>query len=664
MKNRFLLVSVFILAAVLFSCFSTPSNYNPGFLSAKTMKLVQNAVFEVVLEKPAEGKIVYDRELDWESVPYAIRSDKYDPIGTAFAISKTELITAFHVLEDMSPKKYFVRDMKGNVYEIDQITGGCNERDFIIFTVKEKTFNKFFKIEKNTKMGDLVFSIGNALGEGIVIRNGFILGTVPEDDSGRWEILKSSADINPGNSGGPLVTPSGKVVSLIHSHRGNIMYSVPADVILNYDRSFLTYRVKANYSHLILPEETIRKTFETQVPLPRTYTEAISSISEAYRQHYTASMTELFEEAPEYLTGPKNARLFNSSLSSSFPQYSYVDSDDGNWNLSDMDSSDYYLDDDGLIMHDYYYEHDYASRINFYKIERPLSVPLEKICTDPEYIMDLLLQNIRAERYLWDNDKYRILSYGPPSSAGQFRDTLGRTWITAHWFIGYNDQVLIMYILPLPNGPALITTMQDSGLLHEYEWDLQKLCEHIFTAYDATFTEWTDFMNLKEYIPDFFKDLRFEWDGKKQRFILDCDPYSLNIDKQVFDWDDDSELFLSPAWFMLDDKPVFGIQKIVLWRDVRGKESFRLSRNVKPDSRLSANTRENWNDRAMEKFPYNGTPVISVNDNTGSVGAIVKAQKPHSDIVFSLYLSMENPLNERNLSQRLNAIKQGLVIRE
>jgi hypothetical protein len=328
------------------------------------------------------------------------------------------------------------------------------------------------------------------------------------------------------------------------------------------------------------------------------------------------------------------------------------------------------MEDDGKLMYDSDYYSDYAAEINFYKIKKPLSVPLEEICTDPKYIMDMILQNIRTERTLWgrdwdsNSDKYRILSYGPPSSTGQFRDTLGRNWITAYWNIDYNDEVLLMYILPLPDGPAVITTTQDSGSQNEWDWDLQKICDHIFTFYNASFTDWIDFMNLKEYIPDFFKDLRFEWDSEKRRFIFDCGPYSLDIDTRVFDWDDDSELYLAPAWFKLDDKPVFDLKTIILYSDVRGKESFSLRRRVKPDSRLDVNTRENWNDWAAEKFPYDGTPVISVKDNTGSVGSIEKAQKPHSDTIFLLYLSMKNPLNEENLTQRLNAVKQGLVIRE
>ncbi|GHV78282.1 hypothetical protein AGMMS49944_00730 [Spirochaetia bacterium] len=199
-------------------------------MSAGFLKLVNTAVFEVVVEKSQTDPTVYEQELDWERVPYKIRTDKYNSIGTAFAISETELITAFHVVnlgvESMTYDRYFIRDSEGQVYELDQINAGSNEKDFVIFTVKDRTFPDYFEFEERFETNDPVFSIGNALGEGIVIRNGLILGTVPEDESGRWNRLKSSADVNPGNSGGPLVTPGGKVVSLVTHKADNILYSI------------------------------------------------------------------------------------------------------------------------------------------------------------------------------------------------------------------------------------------------------------------------------------------------------------------------------------------------------------------------------------------------------------------------------------------------------
>jgi hypothetical protein len=658
MKNAFLSMGILIMTGFI-SCPSVPQSSGLGLLSAGTQSLVQNAVFEVVLEKPAEDPTVYEKELNWDLVPYVIRNDKYYSIGTAFAISQTELVTAFHVInlgyESMVFKKYHVRDSSGNVYEVDQVTGGSNEKDYLIFTVKGRTFNEFFEFEKKFKTGDTVLSIGNALGEGVVVRNGLILGTIPEEDSGRWNLLKSSADGNPGNSGGPLVTPDGKVVGVVSSLKENILYSIPAEVVLGGSRSELPYRQKSRVGHLLLANK-LNSTFEFRVRLPDTYTAVRKSLCEGYNDSYNNDMTMLFKEAPEYLSGQNSAYLLNSSLSTIFPEVSFVDPNDDNWKLSGLEKKNYTLDDDGRLYHSS------VSGFDFYRIKRPLSVPLEKVCTDPKYIMDLILRNIRTDRQLWGNDKYRILSYGNPSSVGSFRDALGRTWISAYWLIGFEDEARIMYILPLPNGPAIVSTKQDSSFLSIYEWDLHKICDHIFAAYDGSFEEWGSYIALKQYIPDLLKDIRFEWKSREQSFSFSSGPLSLVYDKQVFDWNARSELFLAPSWYKQNNKLEFGIRKVILYGDQRGKEYIVFYRNIKPDPKLGTNAMENWNDLVIEKHPFDGKPVLSPKDNNGFVGALVKARRPNPDVLFSLYLSMEDPQNEENLSRRFGALKAGMSV--
>jgi len=640
---------------------SCSPNKHYELFSEKTLNLVQKAVFEVIIEKPTDDQIIYEKKLNWENIPYAIRTDKYYSVGTAFAISKTELISAFHVFELNTSENIFIRDSEGNIFEVDQVIGGCNERDILIFTVIDKTFDDFFEFAENNRMGSPVLSVGNALGEGIVIRNGFILGTVPEDDSGRWNLLKSSTDGSPGNSGGPLITPEGKVVALVTARSDNILYSIPSDVILNFDRSFLSYRIRTNYGHLLLPDKN-NKMFETQIPLPIVFSEATDAILEAHRKHYETSMLELFNNAPEYLTGSNNAHLLNSYFSSIFPQFSYVDPDDGNWKLSRMSSQSYNLEEDGGLMH--------ASRsgFNFYKIIKPRSVPLKKINTDPKYIMDLILSSIRTERTLWrgnwngDADKYRILSYGVPASIEQFRDNLDRNWITAHWNIFYNDSVLIMYILPLPNGPVVITTIQPSPFLYEYKMDIEKICDHIFTAYEATFAEWVVFIEFQDYIPAFLNDLSFEWARNEQRFTFSCGSIFISSDRQSFNWTDNSKLFLFPFWYKNSNDLEFGIRRIDLDKDLLGYDYFTLIRNIKPDSRLGFNAMERWNNLAAKNHPFNGRAVISLSDNTGSLGAVIHTPQYDTETIFSLYHEMIDPMDEENLMQRFNAFKQGILI--
>jgi hypothetical protein len=650
-----------VLAAVFTSCAGTQTSGAGLGLPPGTLSLVENAVFEVVLKKPAEAPFVYEKELDWEKVPYAIRSDDYYSIGTAFAISNTELITAFHVInlgmESMIYDRYYVRDSKKQVYELDRVIAGSNERDYLIFTVKDKTFSEYFKFERNFKIGEPVYSIGNALGEGIVVRNGLVLGTVPEEESGRWNLLKSSADGNPGNSGGPLVTVSGTVIAVVTALRDNILYSTPAEVILDDSRSTLAYRTKVRYGHLILANN-LNRTFETSVPVPGNYIEIRNTLCSAYKVDYDASMSSLFAQAPEYLSGPNNMYLLARTLTSVFPDLAYVDPNDDNWKLGSLNSKIHNLEEDGeLIAAD-------LSPYHIYKIKKPRSVSLEKICTNPKYIQDIILQNIRSDRTLWGNDRYRILSFGEPASKKSYRDTLGRTWLVAYWPISYSDDVQIMYILPLPSGPAVITAMVDSSSFEDYEWDMEKICDHTFVAYSAAFSEWDDFIGLKNYMPDFLKGMRWTWDNVSSRFSLASGPLTINADNQVFNWDDDSEMFLAATWYKQNGNLEIGIRRVIFQRDPLGKEYFILNRNVRPDSKFGTRTLQSWNDLEMAKFPYDGKPAISVKDNTGSIGAIVRASRPSPDIIFSLYLSMDSPENEANLSQRFAVLENGIKIRE
>ena len=64
----------------------------------------------------------------------------------------------------------------------------------------------------------------------------------------------------------------------------------------------------------------------------------------------------------------------------------------------------------------------------------------------------------------------------------------------------------------------------------------------------------------------------------------------------------------------------------------------------------------------LEKFPYNGREVISLERNTGSIGCIIASDQPDPNICFSLNLYIEDPDNDENLSRRINALKNGISI--
>jgi hypothetical protein len=220
-----------------------------------------------------------------------------------------------------------------------------------------------------------------------------------------------------------------------------------------------------------------------------------------------------------------------------------------------------------------------------------------------------------------------------------------------------------MYILPLPNGPALITTMQSSSREKEYEWDLRKTCDHSYAAYTATFEGWNDFLAMKKYIPEFLKDFKFDWNSESRQIAFDTGNVSISADNTVLDWTNTSELFMAPSWYKVNDSIEFGIRKFVLNRDLRRRESFILYKNIKPDPILGTNAAEGFKDLVDEKYPFDGKPGIAPKDNTGSIGVIVKTKNPTPEVCYSLYLSMENPENEDNLIRRLTALQNGVKIK-
>jgi S1-C subfamily serine protease len=78
-------------------------------------------------------------------------------------------------------------------------------------------FSKFADSEK-TRVGDVVFAIGNPLDAGITVTSGIVsaLGRSGRQGMGMAfeDFIQTDAAINPGNSGGPLVNADGEVIGV------------------------------------------------------------------------------------------------------------------------------------------------------------------------------------------------------------------------------------------------------------------------------------------------------------------------------------------------------------------------------------------------------------------------------------------------------------------
>src|SRR5512145_978605 len=73
-----LLAAVFVLAS------AAPARAED--LRGEVLAALRKATFEVVVEKPTTDSLSYEKELPFDLLPFRVRNDKYESIGTAFAL--------------------------------------------------------------------------------------------------------------------------------------------------------------------------------------------------------------------------------------------------------------------------------------------------------------------------------------------------------------------------------------------------------------------------------------------------------------------------------------------------------------------------------------------------------------------------------------------------
>lgn len=293
-------------------------------ISAELMKSIRAATFEVVLKKPEADPIGYDKPLPVELLPFAERNDKYRSIGTAFAIAPDTFVTAAHVTTAAGGSQLGIpalRDAQGNVYPFDRVTRYSLDQDFIVFTVTGAPRVTPLPTSTEFHIDTTVLAVGNALGQGIVARDGALTSETPEEQDGAWKWLRFSAPASPGNSGGPLLDTQGRVIGVIarKSANENLNYALPIGLVLKAPTSKGTFDTRFTTS---VPFLTARKTVKIQssIDLPMRFAEfdrKLITLSDA--QLDSARRQLLQESAADLYPRGKSTRLLADTFLTSSP---------------------------------------------------------------------------------------------------------------------------------------------------------------------------------------------------------------------------------------------------------------------------------------------------------------------------------------------------------
>jgi hypothetical protein len=656
---RFL--SVLLLPALLFA-FSLRAQETS--LSPAVKARVTEASFEVVVLRPdpAKDPVSYEKELPWDLVPFNLRNDRYISIGTAFAISKTELVTAHHVFRtvhaSMGYRTCFIRDARQKVWEVDQILALDEQRDVIKFTVKGRTFDQWLDLRPGFQTNETVFTVGNAYGEGLVIRPGEVIGTLPEPLRGAWDLLKSSAGVNPGNSGGPLVDPQGRVVGVVLGKKDNICYSLPTGELKAVKAGNASFYSKMGFSFALFPEKSKALDRAFDLPLPRPYTDLRKDLATREATFYTKAMDDLFSSlgAELFPAGEASEEAIGDIPTSATPEVIFRDKTTKTWNLSGLEYKKNELPKNGRL------HYAQANGVYLFKIRRPDGVALGDLLARPKLSMDLLLKGAQVTRTVGGQD-IRVTSFGDPYQVQPHTDRFGRPWQQAIWFTPYDDGAVLTYTTLVPSGVVMAVKFVDSSSLMPWLYDMSKFLDYTYVPYGGQLKDWVEFLKHRDRLPAALQNMAFSFsEGKSLR--LQALWAKLDLDASHADLSPKAFLILNMGFSRKGQEVAWDLRRVSISEDEEDNY-FVVLKHIHPTPAMPENDQKHWKEIAKQRHPY--TQRTFEEDGASRIAAVHPAfLKPgaaaaENPDLFTLYLARVGKVDDKEMQTRIQGLLKAIT---
>jgi hypothetical protein len=644
-----------------------PASKNAS-LGSRVMDTISEAVYEVVVLKPTKDSLQYEKPLPMDLIPYSIRTDKYYSIGTAFAISPSEFVSAAHVMNLGSGSQFkeaFLRDRQGKVYPIEKVLKYSKHQDFIVFSLRNAKVKKFLSVNQSPRVNEKVYAVGNALGEGIVIRDGLYTSDTPEEEAGEWKWIRFSAAASPGNSGGPLLDRDGKVIGIVlrKSPGENLNYAVPIMEVLRARPNLAVIQMKLRYI-LDNMDMTQRETLKKEINLPKTYEELNNGINVITAEFSDKLLKNLLAEHRNTIFphGPGSTRLLYKTYHAVFPHL-IVKGKDGNWDAYyPKETREAVLGNNGRLVYG-----NLGSAVCMY-IRKPDDVPLETFYSDSKLFMDLILKGGGRYREIGP-ETIKITSMGRAFEDYRFTDSYGRIWMVRTWLIEYNDRKVVTFSLPVPGGCIVMMRSDQTGSADQGDIpDLKVLSDFIYVSYFGTFKEWREFLTMKDLLPSLFSTLDIQI-RNSEMFRYKSKRFSLSYGPDIMKISDNSDLRLHFGYFQEQGRTIWDITEIGVAEDKYNQIGYTVSRTMKPPKELGDEYQNNWENMVEGRFPYNRSAyhkdkvtIISTTYRRG--GKLEKGDGSSSSVLYTVGFIREGNIDQKEMEAKLDMLMQNLVVYE
>ncbi|WP_243649274.1 S1 family peptidase [Luteibacter rhizovicinus] len=630
-------------------------------LDPAVLPKVQAATFEVVLPKADESTVTYEKPLPLDLLPFQFRNDKYVSIGTAFAVSDGHFVTAFHVFAagiDSVSGAPALRDSGGHVYAIDQITRFSPQEDFVEFTVRDAPKVKPLAINRNAPLNDVVFAVGNALGTGVVIRDGLYTSDTPEEQDGRWKWMRFSAAASPGNSGGPLLDKSGKLVGVVlaKSPGENLNYALPINRVLDASTTKADIDRRENYV-LDIMDDAQTGNFRGSIPLPIAYPDFMATYLKQYNAFIEGQLKALLAKSADtlYPRGSGSHRLLvDSQDMDTFPSI-IRRSAGGTWNRVGAEHGTDRLADNG------YLELGASGKNMLFHLRKPDSVSSVSLYGDPKLMMDLLLKGTPLNRDV-GNQKIKILSLGKPVSDELHVDRYGRRWYMRVFALPYMNGIIVIAALPVPDGYIAIARMASASDRHAHSIDLEAMTDFVSVGYGGRFSQWKEFLSSKAPLPDALRDTTLSVDYDK-RFDFTSKPIQIQFGPNLQKIQPDSKLVVAFAVVPDGDNYAMRVGGVVAAAEAAKRDMVLVSRYAKPFDDSEESDKTAWQRILKREHPLDRVPYTD--SDVSFVGAVVGAPSPSPaaspDHLYSVTIAVEGTHPPTALKDKLNTAMKGLT---
>lgn len=647
--------------AILFAASACgPAAVDAATLDPGMLPKIQAATFEVVQAKPGVDPLSYEKPLPLDLLPFQERNDKFYSIGTAFAIGDNRYVTAGHVLlaglgSLWGPPQ--LRDAAGHVYAIDKVEKFSMGEDFVVFTVAGDPGKAALAPDTKPALNRVVYAVGNALGTGVVVRDGLYTSDTPEEQDGRWKWMRFSAPASPGNSGGPLLDSDGKVIGvvLMKSPNENLNYALPISEVLEAPEGHAVVDNQSVYQldlFQTLQHGRWKADFALPLALADFYRALQASTDANSREQLKALLAK--ESADLFPQGDGATRmLFDQTRIYTFPTLIVRDSN-GQWTRMGEAARRVSLDSNGYV------DLGEVGHTALLHIRRPDQTDAAAFYRDARTRMDLLARAGVFQRVV-AGEKIKITSLGKPSSEAVYTDRWQRPWLVSTWPFPHLNSQVVTYVLPVPDGCVVMLRMAPAARVQDERLDMDELASFVYATYGGTLAQWKQYL-ADAALPAAFQAIHLDAEYGR-RFAYRSPRLTFSYTPAVQAIEPDNLLNLGFRFFLDHGQPVWDVGLIEVWKTSTDDDhdEVTVQRHAMPPAGLDADMTSHWQVVSGRQFPYSGQ--ARYQDGAMDIGSVVSPRKA-SGALYTAYYSIGSSEPQSFMKNKLGLLAGGVHVIE